>query len=108
MGDVGSLALGALLGMVALIEREPFLLIPIGIVFVAEASSTILQVLTNKLTSKRMFRITPLHHHFQRASKGDRWVNWPREAWPETRIVQRFWIVGAVGALVGLLAAVKG
>jgi phospho-N-acetylmuramoyl-pentapeptide-transferase len=106
MGDTGSLALGGLLGFVALLEREPFLLLPIGVIFVINAGSTILQVLTNKLTSKRMFRITPLHHHFRRESKGDRWVNWPRDAWPETWVVQRFWIVGAAGALAGISLAV--
>ena len=106
MGDTGSLALGGLLGFVALLEREPFLLLPVGVVFVVNAGSTILQVLTNKLTSKRMFRITPIHHHFRRESKGDRWVNWPREAWAETWVVQRFWIVGAIGALAGIALAV--
>lgn len=105
MGDTGSLPLGGLLGAVALLEREPFLLLPIGVIFVANAGSTILQVLTNRLTSKRMFRITPVHQHFRRESKGDRWVNWPREAWPETWVVQRFWIVGAAGALAGLALA---
>jgi len=107
MGDTGSQALGGLLGVVALFQREPFLLLPIGIVFVIEAGSTILQVLTNKLTSRRMFRITPVHQHFRRESKGDRWVNWPAESWPETWTVQRFWIVGAIGALVGLWLAVS-
>ncbi len=96
MGDTGSLALGALLGMAALLEREPFLLLPIGIIFVAEAASDILQVASNKLTGKRLFRLAPVHHHFRRGG------------WPETWVVQRFWIVGALGALIGLLVAVKG
>lgn len=108
MGDTGSQALGGLLGVIALIQREPIVLLPIGVIFVIEAGSTILQVLTNKLTSKRMFRITPLHHHFRRESKGDRWINWPAAAWPETWIVQRFWIIGAIGALIGVLLAVQG
>ena len=107
MGDTGSLPLGALLGVVALLEREPFLLLPIGIVYVGEALADVLQVLTNKLTSKRMFRYAPVHHHFQRPASGDRWVDWPREAWPQTWIVQRFWIVGAIGALVGIAVAVR-
>ncbi|HEU5315184.1 MAG TPA: phospho-N-acetylmuramoyl-pentapeptide-transferase [Chloroflexota bacterium] len=106
MGDSGSLPLGGLLGVVALIEREPFLLLPIGIVYVVEALADILQVLTNKLTSKRMFRTAPVHHHFRQPYRADRWVTWPRDAWPEVWVVQRFWIVGAVGALVGLLLAV--
>ncbi len=108
MGDTGSLALGALIGSVALIEREPFLLIPIGVIFVAEALSDILQVLTNKLTSKRMFRYAPLHHHFRSPQRNPTWVTKPRVAWPETWVVQRFWIVGALGALVGIALAGAG
>jgi phospho-N-acetylmuramoyl-pentapeptide-transferase len=102
MGDTGSLPLGGLLGVVALMEREPVLLIPIGVIFVANAAGDILQVATNKLTSKRMFRSAPLHGHFRSKPRDDRWVNWPAEQWAETWIVQRFWIVGAVGALVGI------
>jgi phospho-N-acetylmuramoyl-pentapeptide-transferase len=107
MGDTGSLPLGALLGIVALLEREPLLLLPIGIIFVAEALSDILQVLTNKLTSKRMFRYAPLHHHFRRAQRNPTWVTWPTTAWPETWVVQRFWIVGALGAIVGIAVAAR-
>lgn len=107
MGDTGSLPLGGLLGVIALIEREPFLLLPIGIIFVIEALADILQVATNKLTSKRMFRLAPVHHHFRQAVREDRWVKWPREVWPEVWVVQRFWIVGAVGAMVGLVLAVN-
>ena len=96
MGDTGSLALGSLLGMVALLEREPFLLIPIGVIFVANASANILQVLSVKLRGRRLFRIAPLHNHFEKVG------------WPETWIVQRFWIVGAVGALIGILIGAGG
>jgi phospho-N-acetylmuramoyl-pentapeptide-transferase len=96
MGEVGAQPLGGLLGAVALLEREPLLLIPIGVIFLANAASTILQVLSVKLRGKRLFRIAPLHNHFQRVG------------WPETWIVQRFWIVGAVGALAGVLAGVAG
>jgi phospho-N-acetylmuramoyl-pentapeptide-transferase len=95
MGDTGSLALGGLLGTVALMQREPFLLLPIGIIFVANAAADILQVLSVKLRGTRLFRIAPLHNHFQRVG------------WAETWIVQRFWIVGAVGALAGILVAVR-
>jgi phospho-N-acetylmuramoyl-pentapeptide-transferase len=95
MGDTGSLALGGLLGTVALLQREPFLLIPIGIIFVANAAADIVQVLSVKLRGTRLFRIAPLHNHFQRVG------------WAETWIVQRFWIVGAVGALAGILLAVR-
>lgn len=107
MGDTGSLPLGGLLGIVALMEREPVLLLPIGIIFVANAASDILQVISNKFTSKRMFRTAPLHHHFRRPPRDDRWINWPREQWTETWVVQRFWIVGAVGALIGVLLGTR-
>jgi phospho-N-acetylmuramoyl-pentapeptide-transferase len=93
MGDTGALALGALLAFVALLVNQPLLLVPIGVIFVANALSDILQVLSVKLRGRRLFRIAPLHHHFRRIG------------WPETWVVQRFWIVGAVGALVGLLLA---
>ena len=105
MGDVGSVALGGLLGVVALMQREPFLLIPIGVIFVTNSLSNILQVLTNKLTSKRMFRLAPLHGHFRRPPTTDRWVNWPSQPWPDVWVVQRFWIVGAAGAFLGILLA---
>jgi len=105
MGDTGSVPLGGLLGVVALMQREPFLLLPIGVIFVLEAASDILQVLTNKLANKRMFRLAPVHHHFRQAPRPDRWVNWPHEAWPEMWVVQRFWIAGAAGAFVGLILA---
>ena len=105
MGDTGSVPLGGLLGVVALMQREPFLLLPIGIIFVLNALADILQVLTNKLTAKRMFRLAPLHAHFRRPPVSDRWVNWPKEAWPDVWVVQRFWIVGAAGAFVGLILA---
>jgi phospho-N-acetylmuramoyl-pentapeptide-transferase len=105
MGDTGSVPLGGLLGVVALLQREPFLLLPIGVIFVTNTVSNILQVLTNKLTSKRMFRLAPLHTHFRRPPTTDRWVNWPHQAWPDMWVVQRFWIVGAAGAFVGLLLA---
>ena len=107
MGDTGSLPLGGLLGVVALMEREPFLLLPIGVIFVLEALGDILQVVTNKTTSRRLFRLAPIHHHFRQPARHDRWLQWPREAWPEVWVVQRFWIVGAVGALIGLLLVVS-
>lgn len=96
MGDTGSLPLGALLGMVALLLGQPLLLIPIGVIFVANAGSDVLQVASVKLRKQRLFKIAPLHHHFRRIG------------WPETWVVQRFWIVGAIGALVGLLLAAAG
>jgi phospho-N-acetylmuramoyl-pentapeptide-transferase len=95
MGDTGSLPLGGLLAIVALLLRQPLLLVPIGIVFVVNAASDVLQVASVKLRGRRLFRIAPLHHHFRRIG------------WPETWVVQRFWIVGAIGALVGLLLALS-
>jgi phospho-N-acetylmuramoyl-pentapeptide-transferase len=93
MGDTGSLPLGALLAVIALLLRQPLLLVPIGVIFVVNAASDVLQVASVKLRGTRLFRIAPLHHHFRRIG------------WPETWVVQRFWIVGAIGALVGLLLA---
>ena len=105
MGDMGSVPLGGLLGVVALMQREPFLLLPIGVIFVVNTLSNIVQVLTNKLTPKRMFRLAPLHAHFRRPPRDDRWINWPSAPWPDVWVVQRFWIVGAAGAFVGLILA---
>ena len=107
MGDVGSVPLGGLLGVVALMQREPFLLLPIGVIFVTNTVANILQVLTNKLTVKRLFRLAPLHAHFRRPPGDDRWLNWPAHAWPDVWVVQRFWIVGAAGALIGLILALR-
>ncbi|MCR4318296.1 MAG: phospho-N-acetylmuramoyl-pentapeptide-transferase [Planctomycetes bacterium] len=91
MGDTGSLALGGLLGLMAIMIRQELLLVIIGGLFVIEAMSVILQVVSFKLTHKRIFACSPIHHHFQ--FKG----------WPETRIVGRFWIVGAVLAIAGVV-----
>ena len=93
MGDAGSLPLGGLLGVIALLLGEPFLLIPAGVVFVANALADIAQVLSMKIRGRRILRYAPLHHHFERVG------------WKETWVVQRFWIAGAVGALVAILAS---
>ncbi|MCB1175487.1 MAG: phospho-N-acetylmuramoyl-pentapeptide-transferase [Leptospiraceae bacterium] len=90
MGDTGSLALGAALGMVAIIIKKEFLLVLAGGVFVAEALSVIIQVGSYKLRKKRVFRMAPLHHHFE------------LQGWPETRVVIRFWLVGIILALLTL------
>jgi phospho-N-acetylmuramoyl-pentapeptide-transferase len=94
MGDTGSLPLGGLLGLVAVVARQELLLPIVAGVFVAEAASVILQVGYYKWRRRRIFRCAPLHHHFQFLG------------WPESRIVVRFWIASALCALVGL-AAVK-
>lgn len=90
MGDVGSLALGAALGVVAVIVRQEILLFIMGGIFVAETVSVILQVASFKLTGKRIFRMAPLHHHFE------------LKGWPEPRVIVRFWIITLVLVLVGL------
>ncbi len=90
MGDVGSLALGGALGYAALISRTELVLFVVGGVFVAEALSVMLQVLSFKTTGRRIFRCAPIHHHFQFAGV------------PETRLVTRIWIVSALLALSSL------
>ena len=90
MGDVGSLALGGAIGVVAVILKQEILLLSIGGVFVLEALSVILQVGSFKLTGKRVFRMAPLHHHFELGG------------WSESKIIVRFWIVALVFALFSL------
>lgn len=91
MGDVGSLALGGALGAVAIMIKKELLLVIAGGIFVLEALSVILQVASFKLTGKRIFRIAPLHHHFQ-------FLNWP-----ENKVIVRFWIVAILLALLTLV-----
>ncbi|MDR2213014.1 MAG: phospho-N-acetylmuramoyl-pentapeptide-transferase [Pseudomonadales bacterium] len=91
MGDVGALALGAALGVVAVIVRHEIVLLIMGGVFVMETLSVILQVASFKLTGKRLFRMAPLHHHFE------------LKGWPEPRVIVRFWIITVILVLVGLM-----
>ncbi len=91
MGDVGSLALGGALGTVALLIRKELLLVIVGGIFVVEALSVILQVGSFRLTKKRIFKIAPLHHHFQ-------FLNWP-----ENKVIVRFWIIAALLALLTIV-----
>jgi phospho-N-acetylmuramoyl-pentapeptide-transferase len=90
MGDVGALAIGAALGCVAVIVRQEIVLIVMGGVFVLETVSVMLQVASFKLTGKRIFRMAPIHHHFE------------LKGWPEPRVIVRFWIISVVLVLVGL------
>ena len=93
MGDTGSLALGALLGTVAVMVKQEILLAIVGGVFVAEALSVMIQVAYFRHTGgKRIFKMAPIHHHFEQLG------------WPETRVVIRFWIVAAILFMVGLIA----
>lgn len=91
MGDVGSLAIGGALGTIALLIHKEINLVVIGGLFVAEALSVIIQVASFKLTGKRVFRMSPIHHHFELLG------------WPEIKVVIRFWIIAAIFALLGLL-----
>ena len=90
MGDVGALALGAALGVVAIIARHEIVLFIMGGIFVMETVSVILQVGSFKLTGKRIFRMAPLHHHFE------------LKGWPEPRVIVRFWIITVMLVLFGL------
>jgi phospho-N-acetylmuramoyl-pentapeptide-transferase len=90
MGDVGSLALGGALGIIAVLVRQELLLIIMGGVFVMEALSVILQVGSYKLRGQRIFRMAPIHHHYE------------LKGWPEPRVIVRFWIISIVLVLAGL------
>ena len=90
MGDVGALALGAALGVVAIYVRQELVLVIMGGIFVMETVSVILQVASFKLTGKRIFRMAPIHHHFE------------LKGWPEPRVIVRFWIITVVLVLIGL------
>lgn len=90
MGDVGALALGAALGIVAVLVRQEVVLVIMGGVFVMETVSVIVQVASFKLTGKRVFRMAPIHHHFE------------LKGWPEPRVIVRFWIITFILVLIGL------
>lgn len=90
MGDTGSLALGGLVGTIAFVTLQPITLVLIGGVFVMETVSVILQVASFKMTGKRIFRMAPIHHHFE------------LKGWAETQVVIRFWILSAIFAAIGL------
>jgi phospho-N-acetylmuramoyl-pentapeptide-transferase len=91
MGDTGSLALGGILGVSAVLLRREFLLSIVGGIFVAEALSVIIQVLSFRLRNKkRVFLCSPLHHHFE------------YKGWPETKVVMRFWIISLLLCIIGV------
>jgi len=87
---VGALALGAALGIVAVLVRQELVFMLMGGVFVMETVSVILQVTSYKLTGRRIFHMAPLHHHFE------------LKGWPEPRVIVRFWIITVILVLVGL------
>jgi phospho-N-acetylmuramoyl-pentapeptide-transferase len=90
MGDTGSLAIGGLIGVIALMIHQPLTLIIVGGIFVMEASSVIIQVASFKMRGKRIFLMSPIHHHFE------------LKGWKETKVVIRFWILSLLFALLGL------
>ncbi len=90
MGDVGALALGAALGTVAIITRHELVFFIMGGIFVLETVSVILQVASYKMTGRRIFRMAPIHHHFE------------LKGWPEPRVIVRFWIITVMLVLIGL------
>jgi phospho-N-acetylmuramoyl-pentapeptide-transferase len=90
MGDIGALALGAALGVIAVVVRQEFVLLIMGGVFVIETVSVILQVGSFKLTGRRIFHMAPLHHHYE------------LKGWPEPRVIVRFWIITFILVLIGL------
>ncbi|MFY2763340.1 phospho-N-acetylmuramoyl-pentapeptide-transferase [Arenimonas sp. MALMAid1274] len=90
MGDIGALALGAALGTIAVIVRQEAILVVMGGIFVIETLSVMIQVASFKLTGRRVFRMAPIHHHFE------------LKGWPEPRVIVRFWIISVMLVLVGL------
>jgi phospho-N-acetylmuramoyl-pentapeptide-transferase len=90
MGDIGALALGAVLGAIAVIVRQELVLVIMGGIFVVETLSVMIQVASFKLTGKRVFRMAPIHHHFE------------LKGWPEPRVIVRFWIISVILVLIGL------
>jgi phospho-N-acetylmuramoyl-pentapeptide-transferase len=96
MGDVGSFAFGTSLGVVAMLTNTLFLLPLIGIIFVIEAGSSSIQILSKKLFHRKIFISAPIHHHLE--AKG----------WPETKVTMRFWVIGCVAGFIGVLLALSG
>ena len=96
MGDTGSLTLGGVLGLIAVVVKQEILMFVVGGIFIAETCSVILQVSYYKMTKKRIFRCAPLHHHFQFGG------------WPETKITARFWIITVILAIFSLMLLLKG
>jgi phospho-N-acetylmuramoyl-pentapeptide-transferase len=90
MGDIGALALGGGLGLVAVVVRQEIVALVMGGIFVLETASVILQVASFKLTGKRIFRMAPIHHHFE------------LKGWAEPKVIVRFWIISLLLVLAGL------
>ena len=91
MGDTGSMSLGVTLGIIAMLTNNSLLLIFVGLVFLLESLSVIIQVLSKKFRGRKVFLSAPIHHHYQ--AKG----------WPEAKVVMRFWVIAAIGAAIALM-----
>ncbi len=91
MGDTGSMSLGVMLGIFAMLTNTPLLLPLIGIIFVLESLSVIAQTASKKIRGRKIFLSTPIHHHFE------------ARGWPETQVTMRFWVISAIGALFGVI-----
>ncbi len=91
MGDTGAMALGATIGVIAIFLNVPLLLPIIGVIFVMESGSVLLQIWSKKVRGRKIFLSTPIHHHFE--AKG----------WPETQVTMRLWMISAIGAIIGLI-----
>lgn len=96
MGDVGSFAIGTSLGVVCMLTDTMFILPIIGVIFVVEAGSSLIQIFSKKVFKRKIFISAPIHHHIQALG------------WPEVKITMRFWVIGAISALIGILVAVTG
>lgn len=96
MGDVGSFAFGVALGVVAMLTDSLLLLPVIGLLFVVEAGSSLIQILSKKFFGRKIFISAPLHHHLEATG------------WPETKVTMRFWVIGCVMAFIGLMLALAG
>ena len=91
MGDTGSMSLGVTLGIIAMLTNNSLLLIFVGLIFLLESLSVIIQVVSKRLRGRKVFLSAPIHHHYQ--AKG----------WPEAKVVMRFWVIAAIGAAIGLM-----
>lgn len=96
MGDVGSFSLGTALGVVAMLTNTLFLLPIIGLVFVIEAGSSLIQIFSKKVFHRKVFTAAPIHHHFEAAG------------WPKTKVTMRFWVIGQVCAAIGVIVSLIG
>lgn len=96
MGDTGAMSLGTVLAVIAFLTNSVAVLPLIGIVLVLESGSTLLQWVCRRLTGEKLFLSSPLHHHFE------------ARGWPETKVTMRFWLLSAVGALIGVAVNLIG